>query len=328
MPLPDNREAEARPAPALRRDGGSQTGRPVWRHFPKRQRFSLPLWHTSVSVSISAVCGRADCWKAPGVRRPFSESRRLPGRLVLSVPISPRFGPSAPGNGVSHSGSAPWPRPRRQALIYGLPPRLHFPVPPHGFCCGRKTMLRYAPPGKPFLPVPGAFSPPVWLRISQAFPGPFLTFVLPGQPYPVPFLVGQVPRQSGFCWPVPRKFWFLRRGCPPLSARIPPAVSGPKALLFGSFHGICRFWTSGDSGPKLPRRPRPQTEGGWKCRKPLFWYPKKRLPRYPAVLVFGNSAYQVSFRWRIPPFTPRAILAQKFLIPVFPLSFCPPGVWS
>lgn len=182
-------------------------------------------------------------------------------------------------------------------------------------------MLRYAPPGKPFLPVPGAFSPPVSPRISQVSPGPFLTFVLPGLPYPVPFLVGQVPRQSGFCWSVPGKFWFFRRDIPPLSGRIPPAVSGPKALLFGLFHGICRFWTSGHSGPKLFRCPRPQTAGGWKCRKPLFWYPKKRLPRHPAALVFGNSAYLVSFRWRIPPFTPRAILARSSLFLFFLFLF-------
>ena len=172
-------------------------------------------------------------------------------------------------------------------------------------------MLRYVPPGKPFLPVPEAFSPPVSPRISQVSPEHFLTSVLPGLPYPVPFLVGQVPGQ----------FWFLRRGCPSLSGRSPPAVSDPKALLFGSFHGICRFWTSGHSGPKLPRRPRPQTAGGWKCRKPLFGYPKKRLPWHPAALVFGNSAYQVSFRWRIPPFTPRAILARSFLFLFFLFLF-------
>ena len=268
MPLPDNREEKAQSTPAPLRDGGSQTGQPVWRHFPKRRRFSLlplhcslrlslPLWHTAVSVSISAVCGTADCWKAPGARRPFSESQRWPGRSVPCVPILPRSGPGAPGNGVWHGGPSPWLRPRRQALIYGLPPRLRFPVPSHGFCCGHKTMLRYAPPGRPSLPVPGAFSPPVWLRISLISPGPFLISGLPGLLYPVPFLTGQICQRSVFFHLVPGRFWFPRRDGPPLSGLIPPAVSGPKALLFDLFHGICRFWTSGHSGPKLSRCPCP-----------------------------------------------------------------------
>ncbi len=148
--------------------GTSRSGSGFFVAFALFFAVSLPLWHTSVSVSISAVCGRADCWKAPVFGSHFLKVGVCPGGPFFPFPFCHAPGQVLPVTAFRIRWVSTWSRPRRQALIYGLPPTCIF-LFPHGFCCGRKTMLRYHRP-EAFLPVGGSLSPPVAASVSQVSP--------------------------------------------------------------------------------------------------------------------------------------------------------------
>ena len=246
-------------------------------------RSALPLlwllWHTSVSVSISAVSGKGDYWQAPGARRPSSENPDWPGHSFLCVPTLPPGGPGVPGSAALRSGSACGPRPRPLTPIYGLPPRPHFPVPPDGFCCGRKTMPRPGLPGRLFLQGREASLPPVWPALYPACPGRYAAFPGPGLPFPVPY----EPYLSFHYRVFPARFGqYGLSGCPFRSPPVPgqkvpcrpvrpPAAYGQKAGAGRRPAGISRPLASGHVGPKWfrfpPGRPRPQSGAAGRGRR-------------------------------------------------------------